>query len=225
MAEESAKEMTRALGHVSDAVQTSDLTQLGRVRRYGFYEQRSRNDQEGQRTRPMGPTPERKNSTEYSKLLRLSIQTMINRSPTHCEAESASAVTKLLTIPTEIGSFLRKSHSGIADEARVVCKELCENFDPLPHDTPLDDDTFESFCDSLLGRYGAKIFRDLSHLIVPPAEPLALRGHKKLKCLVEGVDEVWCNARPLTGPPPKPDYCVGFRRSAFTARQLQKLEP
>ncbi|ODA77878.1 hypothetical protein RJ55_06481 [Drechmeria coniospora] len=50
-------------------------------------------------------------------------------------------------------------------------------------------------------------------------------SHSELKCLVEGVDEVWCNARPLTGPAPKLDYCVGFNRSAFTAQQLQKLQP
>jgi hypothetical protein len=126
------------------------------------------------------------------------------------------------------GSFLRKSPTGVADEARQLCKDLCKAIEAVPKDTPFRDETFEPFCESLSGRNEAKVFRELSHLIVPPAERLALQDDKKLerlKWLVEGVDEVWSNAQTLAGPPPKPDYCVGFKRSVFTDQQLQNLRP
>ena len=92
---------------------------------------------------------------------------------------------------------------------------------------PVDPIDALCFFASICWESKAKVFRELTHLIVPPIEQLALQPEKvkEFKWPVEGVDEVWSNAQPLAGAPPKPDYCVGFKRSVFTDQQLQKPEP
>src|SRR5258708_1359090 len=70
-----------------------------------------------------------------------------------------------------------------------------------------------------------RVIRDISLLIVPSAESLAIRGDKHLRCLIESVNEGWNNSIPLTATRPQPDYAVGFRREAFTEEQLGKLQP
>ncbi|MCJ1322826.1 hypothetical protein MMC15_008176 [Xylographa vitiligo] len=49
-------------------------------------------------------------------------------------------------------------------------------------------------------------------------------GVTQLKCLIENVNEAWTGSIPVEGPPPRLDYSVGFRRSAFTEEQLNKLD-
>ena len=63
----------------------------------------------------------------------------------------------------------------------------------------------------------ARIIQDISRLIVPSAESLALlnMNHKRL---VESVNEGWNNSIPLTSTRPQPDYSVGFKRDALRSR-------
>jgi hypothetical protein len=69
------------------------------------------------------------------------------------------------------------------------------------------------------------VIRDISILIVPSAESLAIRVDKQLRCLIESVNEGWNNSIPVIPTRPQPDYAVGFRREAFTEEQLKKLQP
>ncbi|KAI0815409.1 hypothetical protein GGR55DRAFT_675026 [Xylaria sp. FL0064] len=70
------------------------------------------------------------------------------------------------------------------------------------------------------------VIKDLSRLLVPSVETLALYNtNKHLATLTESVNEGWNNSIPLTGTRPQPDYSVGFRRNAFTDDQLTKLSP
>jgi len=62
-------------------------------------------------------------------------------------------------------------------------------------------------------------------LVVPSAETLATYGATHLEHLIEGVNECWTGNIAVKGPLPKPDYSVGFRRSAFSDEQLKKLDP
>jgi len=70
----------------------------------------------------------------------------------------------------------------------------------------------------------ARVVRDISLLIVPPAEVLAIRGAKHLKILIESVNKGWNNSIPITKTRPQPDYSVAFRREAFTEDQLKRIE-
>jgi hypothetical protein len=71
----------------------------------------------------------------------------------------------------------------------------------------------------------ARVVRDISPLIAPSAEILAIRGAKHLKILIESTNEGWSNSISITPTRPQPDYSVGFRRTAFTEDQLKKLSP
>ena len=61
--------------------------------------------------------------------------------------------------------------------------------------------------------------------LLPSAETLATYGANNLNHLIKGVDEGWIGNIPVEGPRPQQDYSVGFRRSAFTDEQLNKLDP
>ncbi|PQE18249.1 phosphatidylserine decarboxylase protein [Rutstroemia sp. NJR-2017a BBW] len=68
------------------------------------------------------------------------------------------------------------------------------------------DDLFEETCEMVRNKNEARVVRDISPLIVPSAEILAIRGAKHLKILIE-------------------NYSVAFRREAFTEDQLKRIGP
>jgi hypothetical protein len=71
----------------------------------------------------------------------------------------------------------------------------------------------------------ARVIRNISLLIVPSIEILAIYGAKHLKILIESVNKGWNNSIPITKTRPQPDYSVIFRREAFTKDQLKRIEP
>lgn len=73
--------------------------------------------------------------------------------------------------------------------------------------------------------YKERIFKDLTPLIVPYAETLAMFGAKHLDIVVESFNEGCNNCIRVTKPRPQPDYAVGFGRSVFSDDQLSKLQP
>lgn len=90
----------------------------------------------------------------------------------------------------------------------------------------MDDSVFEKACKNLQSKNEARVIQDLSRLIVPSAETLALHDkNKHLAILIESVNEGWNNSVPLTGTRPQPDYSVRFRRDAFTDGRLAKMSP
>jgi hypothetical protein len=70
------------------------------------------------------------------------------------------------------------------------------------------------------------VLRDISPLIVPPAEILHAFGDEQLEHLTGHVNQKWYGCLPIVpGPAPQPDYAVGFKESAFSQTQLEKLGP
>lgn len=122
------------------------------------------------------------------------------------------------------GTFLKDSKSGITDESKQLIKDLLAGNQPHPTGTLFDDSIFADACQNVKGKNEARVMVDLTRLIVPSAESIALRAHH-LKNLVESVNEGWNNSVPLTGRRPQPDYSVGFSREAFSEDQLARLSP
>jgi hypothetical protein len=118
-----------------------------------------------------------------------------------------------------------KSELGIIDESKILCRTLLETTQAEPQDSLFRSDIFESTCRKVEDRNEARVIRDITPLIVPPAEILCTYGASHLKHLIESVNEGWNNSMPLTGTRPQPDYSVGFKRDAFTEDQLAKLSP
>lgn len=123
------------------------------------------------------------------------------------------------------GVFLTKSKKGVTQESKKWCRLLLESDNDVPDDSLFRDDLFEAVCEEIQNRNEAKVIQDISRLIVPSAQQMAVRGSKGLEVLIESVNEGWNNSIPLTKTRPQSDYAVGFRREAFTEEQLQKLQP
>ncbi|KAI4221326.1 MAG: hypothetical protein L6R40_008640 [Gallowayella cf. fulva] len=123
------------------------------------------------------------------------------------------------------GSYMYKSDLGITKGSKDLYSRLLGLEQAVPMDSLFRDDLFEKTCRKIEDRNEAKVIQDIARLIVPSAETLATYGATKLDRLIEGVNEGWTGNIAVEGPLPKPDYSVGFRRSAFTDEQLKKLDP
>ncbi|KAH8725951.1 hypothetical protein GQ44DRAFT_795174 [Phaeosphaeriaceae sp. PMI808] len=123
------------------------------------------------------------------------------------------------------GSFMGKSELGTTATSKSLCQTLLQTKQTFPDDSLFHDDLFEETCEMVRNKNEAKVVRDISPLIVPSVEILAVRGAKHLKILIESVNEGWNNSIPITKTRPQPDYSVAFRRGAFTEEQLKRIEP
>lgn len=121
---------------------------------------------------------------------------------------------------------METSELGATDRSKQICQDMLSTTQPSPEGSIFDDSVFEKACKNLQNKNEARVIQDLSRLIVPSAETLALhKMNKQLAILTESVNEGWNNSISLTGTRPQPDYSVGFRRNAFTDEQLAKLSP
>lgn len=132
---------------------------------------------------------------------------------------------RYVTLLAAKGSFMEKSDLGITNTSLRTYKTLLSSDQTVPTNSLFRDDVFEATCRSVQDRNESRIIRSISPFIVPSAEDLAIMGASKLKCLIENVNEGWTESIPVEGSRPQPDYSVGFRRSAFTEEQLNKLDP
>ena len=133
--------------------------------------------------------------------------------------------TRYTTLLAAKGSYMKKSDLGITDTSRTCCTTLLNSVQTVPEYSLFRDDIFEKTCGKIEDRNEARVIQDIGRLIVPSAETLATYGAKHLDHLIESVNEGWTGSIPVEGPRPQPDYSVGFRRSAFTDEQLNKLDP
>ncbi|KAF2871234.1 hypothetical protein BDV95DRAFT_573569 [Massariosphaeria phaeospora] len=128
-----------------------------------------------------------------------------------------------------MGRYVGENEEGVSKESKGCCQTLLETEQTIPGESMFEDEFFQDTCDMLRNRNEAKVFQDISRLIVPSAQSLAIRGKKHgakhLRHLIESVNEGWNNSVPLTGTRPQPDYSVGFKREAFTEEQREKLAP
>ncbi|KAI4185038.1 MAG: hypothetical protein LQ346_005998 [Caloplaca aetnensis] len=140
-----------------------------------------------------------------------------NKSRQYMKADYRDALEKQ-------GSYMRADAVGAGDSSKGLCRTLLENEQPIPQDTLFRDDLFEETCYSIEDRNEAMVVRDILPLICPPAQTLRIFGAKHLSILYETVNEGWNKGVTFCGTRPQPDYSVGFRRTAFTDEQQDKLE-
>lgn len=122
------------------------------------------------------------------------------------------------------GSYMTESKLGVTEASIAWCKTLLDSDQTVPKDSLFRDDLFGATCQKVQNRNEARVIRSISPYIAPSAEDLATFGATHLKPLIEGVNETWTESIAVAGPLSKPDYSVGFRRTAFTDEQLKKLD-
>ena len=122
------------------------------------------------------------------------------------------------------GSFMKDSRAGIlATEEEVLSKLLNKKQEP-PSDSLFDDRYFRETCEAIQDQNETRVIRDITQLITPPAEILAIRGMQKLEDLAESTNAGWNDSIPFEGPRPQPDYSVGFKPKAFSKDHINKLK-
>ncbi|KAK2802398.1 hypothetical protein FQN50_007396 [Emmonsiellopsis sp. PD_5] len=129
------------------------------------------------------------------------------------------------TILETRGSFMKKARVGITDESSLLIEALLDTDQMVPQNSLFRDDLFDTTCEKIQCENESRVIQDIGRLIVPSAETLASYGATNLEHLVEAVSKDWNRSIPFYGPRPQPDYSVGFRWSAFTDCQLEKLKP
>ncbi|KAL8641704.1 MAG: hypothetical protein Q9228_001520 [Teloschistes exilis] len=110
------------------------------------------------------------------------------------------------------------------EKIKQDCKSLLKRREIHPQDTLFRDESFTQTCEKIRSRNEAVIVQDISRLIVPSAQNLAILGTPQLLDLYETVNEGWNRIHPFVGSRPQPDYAVGFDISAFTQEQHRILE-
>ena len=135
------------------------------------------------------------------------------------------------------GSLLFESELGITAESKELCRQLLHKPRSVPQHTPFsDDESFEKTCRRITNENETKVIHRISEFIVPSAETLADTGADHLTHIRETANACWVNYKPFiyppasgsgsrSGPRPQPDFGFGFDRYAFSAEQLQKLQP
>ena len=124
------------------------------------------------------------------------------------------------------GSYMRDYDDDNTEKyMKALCKTLLESDQTVPQDSLFRNDLFKKTCERIRSRNEAKVVQDITRLIVPSVENLAIYGAKHLNHLYETVNEGWNNTVEYEGTLPQPDYSVGFGRSAFSQEQLNKLKP
>lgn len=153
----------------------------------------------------------------------------LNTSSDQKNREKKSApyrTTQYTTLLERKGSYLREFDvKNIPSDMENLCETLLEKEQTVPQDSLFSKDLFQTTCQKIEDRNEARVIQDIARLIVPSAETLATYGATHLDNLIEGVNETWTGNIAVEGPLPKPDYSVGFGRSAFTDAQLKKLDP
>ena len=151
----------------------------------------------------------------------------LNSSDEQTNREKKSAPYRTVRYTTLLegkGSYMYKSDLGITKGSKYLYSRLLVLEQAVPIDSLFRDDLFEKICRKIEDRNEARVIQDITRLIIPSAETLATYGATHLNHLIEGVNETWTGNIAVEGPLPKPDYYVGFRRSAFSDEQLKKLD-
>jgi len=73
--------------------------------------------------------------------------------------------------------------------SKSLCRTLLETKQTFTNNSLFRDNLFEETCEMVWNKNKARVVRDISLLIVPSAEILAIRGAKRLKILIESINE------------------------------------
>lgn len=131
---------------------------------------------------------------------------------------------KRILIPAGIIMDQQSGESVISDDSKQLCTILINAVYEPPENSLFEMDLFWKVLNGVRNRNEARVVRDISSQLIPSAELLFMRGLLELEHLTEEMQTMWTKCFSLAGPLPKPDFTVGFRSSAFTDDEIEKLK-
>lgn len=167
---------------------------------------------------------------------------------------SHSYPTLLSEEVTNYKSYMEDHEEGISETSEKLLEILLKAEQSLPKDSLFGNDVFAKFLRRLKGKNESRVVQDLSPLLVPSVESLAILGHRldesvgkvihelyphlfhsfealaafstnHLDRIVESVNEGWNDCYPITKPRPQPDSAFAYAVSAFSGEQINILRP
>ena len=79
--------------------------------------------------------------------------------------------------------------NNVSEDVKDLYRPLLKRDQTIPQDSLFRDDLFAKVCQKVQDRNEAMIIQDITRLIVPSAQNLAIRGTMHLKHLVKSVNE------------------------------------
>ncbi|KAK5943795.1 hypothetical protein PMZ80_003076 [Knufia obscura] len=117
-----------------------------------------------------------------------------------------------------------QGRSRAREQSKSFCRSLSKSTYPEPQHTAFPLSEFLSVWQRVQKRNEARVYRDLTPLLVPSPELLWASGHQELEHVAEEISVEWTRCKILGGPRPKPDLAVGIAPSAFDEAEKAKLK-
>ncbi|KAF7855426.1 hypothetical protein EAF04_010169 [Stromatinia cepivora] len=126
------------------------------------------------------------------------------------------------------GSFMKEYRGELPEEAKKFNDEIrrmLEREQPVPKDSLFSDDYFEDTMDLIQDRNEAFIIKTISDVMIPHVGAMTIKGASHLDPFIQSFDEGWNNCKKITQTHPKPDSAIGFKETALSAKQTEKIQP
>ncbi len=117
-----------------------------------------------------------------------------------------------------------KGRSLVGQESKTLCTQVLQSTYAEPQYTAFPLSEFMSVWQRAQNRNEARVYRDITPLLVPSAELLWVCGVQELEHITEEISVEWTKCKTLGAPKPKPDLAIGIARSAFTEEEMAKLK-
>ena len=117
-----------------------------------------------------------------------------------------------------------KGRSLVQKESKILCGQLLQSKYPEPQHTAFPLSEFLAVWQRAQNRNEARVYRDITPLLVPSPELLSICGVQELEYVAEEIGAEWSKCKTLGGPKPKPDLAIGISASAFSEEEVAKLK-
>lgn len=108
-----------------------------------------------------------------------------------------------------------------------ACQRLCDDLKKRDYSPPrgpsFGRDRLLKMLDLVRFRNEARVFRDITPLVIPSPELLSIDGYPGMDQMSEAINAEWTQCNTISGPRPKPDFAIGISSTAFTADEMEKL--
>ncbi len=126
----------------------------------------------------------------------------------------------------ENGMFMEEwtGQSRVGQESKSLCTQALRAIHPESQYTAFSLQHFLLVWQRAQNRNEARVYRDITPLLVPSPELLWICGHQELEHVAEDISVQWTRCKTLGGPQPKPDVAIGIASSAFSEEETTKLK-